>query len=43
VFANGTETAGDSGSSEREEQLLKTIGELTVEREFLAKGLGRLR
>jgi transposase len=43
VFANGTETAGESGSSEREEQLLKKIGELTVERDFLAKGLGRLR
>lgn len=43
VFANGTETASDNGSSEREEQLLKKIGELTVERDFLAKGLGRLR
>jgi transposase len=43
VFANGTEIASDSGSSEREEQLLKKIGELTVERDFLAKGLGRLR
>ena len=43
VFANGTETASESGSGEREEQLLKKIGELTVERDFLAKGLGRLR
>ena len=43
VFANGAETASESGSSEREEQLLKKIGELTVERDFLAKGLGRLR
>ena len=43
VFANGTESASDSGGSEREEQLLKKIGELTVERDFLAKGLGRLR
>jgi transposase len=43
VFATGTETASESGSSEREEQLLKKIGELTVERDFLAKGLGRLR
>jgi transposase len=43
VFANGTETASDGASSEREEQLLKKIGELTVERDFLAKGLGRLR
>jgi len=43
VFVNGTETSSDSGSSEREEQLLRKIGELTVERDFLAKGLGRLR
>jgi transposase-like protein len=43
VFANGTEAASDGGSSEREEQLLKKIGELTVERDFLARGLGRLR
>jgi transposase len=37
--------AGDekTGSSEREEELLKKIGELTVERDFLSKGLGRLR
>ncbi len=32
-----------AGSSEREEELLKKIGELTVERDFLSKGLGRLR
>ena len=29
--------------SEREGELLKKIGELTVERDFLAKGLDRLR
>jgi transposase len=36
---------GDSksdGNGVREEQLLQKIGELTVERDFLAKGLGRL-
>ena len=43
AFGSGTETASDSGSSEREEQLLRKIGELTVERDFLARGLGRLR
>jgi transposase len=43
VFANGAEAASESGSGEREEQLLKKIGELTVERDFLAKGLGRIR
>jgi transposase-like protein len=31
----------ESGS-EREGELLKKIGELTVERDFLSKGLGRL-
>ena len=30
-----------SADSEREGELLKKIGELTVERDFLAKGLGR--
>ena len=30
-------------ASERESELLKKIGELTVERDFLARGLGRLR
>jgi transposase len=37
------ETGGDHDGSEREGELLKKIGELTVERDFLAKGLGRLR
>ncbi len=31
----------DTGSSEREEELLRKVGELTMERDFLAKGLGR--
>jgi transposase len=39
VFSTG-ETK--SGSSEREDELLKKIGELTVERDFLSRGLGRL-
>ena len=30
-------------SSEREAELLQKIGELTVERDFLAKGLARSR
>lgn len=38
VFTNGEVK---SGASEREDELLKKIGELTVERDFLAKGLGR--
>lgn len=31
-----------AGTGDREGELLKKIGELTVERDFLAKGLGRL-
>ena len=38
-------TTGDGGSDvsqqERESELLKKIGELTVERDFLSRGLGR--
>lgn len=37
------ETGGDHDGSEREGELLQKIGELTVERDFLARGLGRLR
>ena len=39
AFAGGDEKV--TGSSERESELLKKIGELTVERDFLSKGLGR--
>jgi transposase len=42
AFRSGAQAAGDGGG-EREEQLLQKIGELTVERDFLSKGLGRLR
>jgi transposase len=42
AFSNGDSTRVESGGSEREDQLLKKIGELTVERDFLSKGLGRL-
>ena len=37
------EAGGDHDGAEREAELLKKIGELTVERDFLARGLGRLR
>jgi hypothetical protein len=40
VFERGSEA---SGTSEREDELLKKIGELTVERDFLSNGLARLR
>lgn len=42
VFERGSE-ASQSASSEREDQLLKKIGELTVERDFLSRGLGPRR
>jgi transposase-like protein len=38
-----TDGATESGGSEREAELLKKIGELTVERDFLSRGLGRFR
>ena len=42
--ARAFETEGGGGdTSEREGELLKKIGELTVERDFLANGLDRLR
>ena len=34
---------GEHAGVEREGELLKKIGELTVERDFLSNGLGRLR
>lgn len=44
AFSSGEAAkAENSGSSEREDELLKKIGELTVERDFLSRGLGRLR
>ena len=35
--------SGPSESTEREQELLKKIGELTVERDFLSRGLERFR
>jgi transposase-like protein len=43
AFAGGEGAKTDGDSTEREEELLKKIGELTVERDFLSRGLGRLR
>jgi transposase len=41
IFAQGeSQTGSDSG---QQDELLKKIGELTVERDFLARGLGRIR
>ena len=33
----------ETDNSERESELLKKIGELTVERDFLSRGLGKFR
>ncbi len=41
VFDRDAEPSG--ASSEREDELLKKIGELTVERDFLSRGLERRR
>ena len=41
VFERGTTSS--EGSTEREDELLKKIGELTVERDFLSRGLGPRR
>ena len=41
AFGGGGGESSTDGAS-REAELLKKIGELTVERDFLAKGLGRL-
>jgi len=41
AFETGGSAAG--GKEERESELLQKIGELTVERDFLARGLGRNR
>ena len=42
--AQAFESGGGEGVGlEREAELLKKIGELTVERDFLSNGLGRLR
>ncbi len=38
-----TEAGSGDDASEREAELLKKIGELTVERDFLSNGLGRFR
>jgi|GEM_PF-188174 len=42
VFDQNAEPSGGAGS-EREDELLKKIGELTVERDFLSRGLERRR
>jgi hypothetical protein len=41
VFDQDAEPSG--ASSEREDELLKKIGELTVERDFFSRGLERRR
>jgi len=38
-----SENGGGGDGAEREAELLQKIGELTVERDFLSRGLGRLK
>ena len=42
-IARELKSSGDHAGAEREGELLRKIGELTVERDFLSNGLGRLR
>ena len=39
AFESGAAAGSGAGNSEREDELLKKIDELTVERHFLARGL----
>lgn len=43
VFETGSAAANSKDASDREAELLKKIGELTVERDFLSNGLGQIR
>ena len=43
VFESEETNTGNASAREREAELLQKIGELTVERDFLSRGLGRLR
>jgi transposase len=43
VFQSEGARSDGGEEREREAELLKKIGELTVERDFLSRGLGRLR
>ena len=38
-----SEASTSSSNTEREDELLKKIGELTIERDFLSRGLGHRR
>lgn len=39
----GSEASTSSSNTDREDELLKKIGELTIERDFLSRGLGHRR
>lgn len=43
AFESDAAAASSGVSTEREDELLKKIGELTIERDFLARGLERRR
>lgn len=43
IFEPGRADAGDGASDDREAELLRKIGQLTLENDFLARGLARIR
>ena len=43
AFESKAGAADDSDAANREAELLRKIGELTIERDFLSNGLGRIR
>ena len=43
IFEPGRADAGDGANDDREAELLRKIGQLTLENDFLARGLARIR
>jgi len=43
VFENGRANADEALGAERESELLRKVGQLTLENDFLARGLARVR
>lgn len=43
VFEPGHANAEESASADREAELLRKVGQLTLENDFLARGLARIR
>ncbi len=43
IFEAGRADVGDGANDDREAELLRKIGQLTLENDFLARGLARIR